>query len=107
ALGTQPQRDKPFTASVTNSIPFGSNYAPNTGRPKTVCTEYDKQLAAETFVQGPKKSSRRASLELYFTISHHANPEIWLFESLSSLFHGLLEDYPQAAAILYDYAEQN
>ena len=38
--------------------------APKTGRPKTVCTEDNKQLVAETFVQSPKKSTRRASLEL-------------------------------------------
>ncbi|GFS97005.1 DUF4817 domain-containing protein [Nephila pilipes] len=65
ALGTQPPKRQTFYRIGDKFDSTGSIlYAPNTGRPKTVCTEYDKQLAAETFVQGPKKSSRRASLEL-------------------------------------------
>ena len=40
------------------------NSAPKRGRPKTSTTEENKTLVALTFVNSPKKSTRRASAEL-------------------------------------------
>jgi transposase len=40
---------------------------PRSGRPKSVTSEENLQLVAETFIQSPKKSARRASKELQFS----------------------------------------
>ena len=45
---------------VTDSV---SN-APKSGRPKTSTTEENKTLVAMTFIDSPKKSTRRASAQL-------------------------------------------
>ena len=82
-------RDKfDATGSIVN--------APKAGRPKTVCTEDHKQLVAESFVQSPKKSTRRASLELSISRSSIIRilKSIGLKAYRPRLIHGLLEDDP-------------
>ena len=43
--------------------------APKSGRPRSVSITSNEELVAQTFVQSPKKSTRRASLELDISLS--------------------------------------
>lgn len=70
--------------------------APKTGRPKTVTTEDNEMLVAQSYVQSPKKSKIRASLEI--GISRRSVSRIMkklgLKMYILRLVHGLLEDDP-------------
>ena len=68
--------------------------APKTGRPKTVCTEYNKQIVAEAFAHSPKKSTRRVSTELDIsqTSLRRIRKSIGLKPYKPRLIHGTLED---------------
>ncbi|XP_076322201.1 uncharacterized protein LOC143231570 isoform X1 [Tachypleus tridentatus] len=67
-----------------------------TGRPKTACTENNKQRVADAFVQSPNKSTRRASMELNIpqTSIRRIITQIGLKPYRPQLIHGLLEDDP-------------
>lgn len=87
--------------------------AQKTGRPKTVCTEDNKQLVAEAFVHSPKKSTRRASAELDISQTSIIRilKSIGLKAYRPKLIHGLLEDDPdrrlQFSEIMLNEIEEN
>lgn len=70
--------------------------APKTGRPKTVTTEDNEMLVAQSYVQSPKKSKIRASLEIGISRRSVSRimKKIGLEMYILRLIHGLLEDDP-------------
>lgn len=82
-------RDKfEATGSITN--------APKSGRPRTSLTEVNKLNTALTFIHSPKKSRRRASLELGIprTSLKRLMNHLKLKPYRPRLLHSLLEDDP-------------
>jgi hypothetical protein len=70
--------------------------APKSGRPKTSMTEENEMLVAMTFVNSPKKSTRRASQQLSIprTSLRRLMDKLKLKPYRPRLVHGLLEDDP-------------
>ena len=66
------------------------------GRPKTASSEDNEMQVALTFVNSPKKSTRRASLELSIprTSLQRLMKKLLLRPYRPRLLHGLLEDDP-------------
>jgi transposase len=69
---------------------------PHSGHPKSVTSEENLQLAAEAFIQSPKKSARRASKELQFSDRslRRMLKTLHLKPYKPTLLHALNEDDP-------------
>jgi hypothetical protein len=84
------------TGSVAN--------APKSGHPRTSMTEENEMRVAMTFVNSPKKSTRRAAQELSLprTSLRRLMRKLNLKPYLPRLLHGLLEDDPDRRLQFYE-----
>ena len=109
---SSPQKTKPFTAFVTNSMPLAQSLMlQKLVDPKLSVQRIISNLLI--FVQSPKKSTRRASLKLSIsqTSIRRILKSIGLKPYRPRLIHGLLEDDPdrrlQFSEIMLNELEEN